>query len=121
MRSFASRFDEIPGFPDTRLTVLLTAGTAQAFDWPTGTDVVRITVASTVSGVAGPLFFEPNTTGAAVATTGGAVTTGGSSGGLVISAALPPAVYRRNRSSTGFSIIAGSSYSVGLEFWGLGG
>lgn len=114
-----------PSIPDTRLSVLLTAATAQAFDYPTGTDLVRFTIGSTLgsslgSNYGGPVFLEPNSTGAALPTTGGAVTTAGTSGGIPLMVGQEK-LYQRPRGSTGFSLIAASSFSVCAEFWSRAG
>ena len=120
MRSFAAKFQYIPSFPDTRLALLLTAATAQAFDYPTGTDIIRITIASTLAGVPGPVSFQLESTGAALPTTGALATTSLTTGGVLMIVGQER-IYQRPRGSTGFSLIAGSSLSVGVEFWQRGG
>lgn len=117
MRTFGSidPLSQVPIVPDTRLSLLLTAGSGQAFNWPSSdAQIVRVTVGSTISGVRGPVFFDFASTGAALPTTGAVVTTLGSSGGIGIS---EPRLYQRPTDSTGFSLIAGSSCSVCMEFW----
>lgn len=108
-----------PSLPDTRLSLLMTANSAQAFDYPSKCDLIRITVGSTVAGF-GSIFFEPNSTGAALPTTGGAVTTAGTSGALVITQG-EERVYQRPQSSTGFSLISPTSSYVSIEFWSRAG
>lgn len=108
-----------PVTPDTWLSLLLTAASGQAFDWPASCDLFRISVGSTIASLAGPVFFHPSSTGAAVATTGGTITSG-TSGGIPINAA-DALIYQRPRGSTGFSLISGSSFSVCIEMWKRGG
>lgn len=117
MRTFGSidPLSHVPVVPDTRLSLLLTAANAQAFNWPSSdAQIFRVHVGSTISGVRGPVFFDFASTGAALPTTGGVVTTLGSSGGLGIT---EPRMYQRSPDSTGFSLIAASSCSVTMEFW----
>jgi hypothetical protein len=119
MRAFGSNdpLNQCPIVPDTRLSLLLTAASAQAFNWPSSdAQIVRISVGSTISGVTGPVFFDFASTGAALPTTGGVVSTLGSSGGIAVSVGQPR-IYQRVADSTGFSLIAGSSFSVCMEFW----
>lgn len=108
-----------PVAPDTWLSVLLTASSIHAFDWPASCDLFRITVGSTIASIAGPVFFSPHTANAAVATTGGTITSG-TSGCIPITGA-DGVIYQRPRLSTGFSIIAGSSFTVCVEMWKRGG
>lgn len=119
MRYLGSRFDQIPVFPDTRLSLLLTAATGQAFDYPTGTDIVRITAGSTASGF-GTVFFEPASTAAALPTTGAIITTAATSGALVITQG-EERLYQRPRGTTGFSLISPTSSYVSVEFWSRAG
>lgn len=104
-----------PVAPDSWLTVLLTAGTAQAFDWPTNCDLFRVSVGSTVASLGGPVFFNPSSTSAVVPTTS-AVITSGTSAGIPINAA-DNIIFQRPRTSTGFSFVSGSSVSFCVEFW----
>lgn len=110
---------EIPQLPDTVLSLLLTAGSAQAFDYPSGSDVIRLTAGSTAAG-ASVLFFNPSSTAATQPSTGGTVSTAAS--GLNIAIPLGEArMYFRQRGSTGFSLVCGSSMSVSVEFWSRAG
>lgn len=106
----------IPAIPSHRLSLLLTAGTAQAFDYPTAADLLRITVGTTVASIAGLVFFDLTSTGAALPTTGAVVTTANTSGGISVTG-NEARMYVRPRSSTGFSLISGSSFPVCIEFW----
>lgn len=122
MRYFGSRAVPMnPVIPDTRLALLLTANSGQAFDYPTGTDLIRITVGSTITSIGGPVSIQLESTGAALPTTGAIVTTSLTSGGILMNVGEGPRMYQRPRGSTGFSLIAGSSYSVGIEFWSRAG
>lgn len=118
MRPFGSidPLSMVPVPPDTRLSLLLTAATGHAFDYPANTGLVRVTVGSTISGVHGPAFFSFSSTSAALPTTGGAVSTVETSGGIGISVAVPR-MFQVPGGSTGFSVIAASSYSILMEFW----
>lgn len=118
MRTFGSidPLSQIPVVPDTRLSLLLTAASAQAFDYPSGAHIVRVSVGSTISGVGGPAFFDFASTAAALPTTGAVVTTLGTSGGIGIVAGSPR-LFQLMGGSTGFSVIAGSSLTVFMEFW----
>lgn len=109
----------IPAIPDTVLSLQLTAGSAQAFDYPTGTDFVRVSVGST-GNLALSAIFNPASTGAALPTTAGGISTG-SSGWQINVGQGDDRVYQRPRGSTGFSLIAGSSALVSVEFWTRGG
>lgn len=121
MRFFGhSKIPAAPVIADTRLALLLTAASGQAFDYPTGTDLFRITVGSTIASIGGPVVLQLESTGAALPTTGAVVTTNGSTGGVLMNAG-ESRMYQRPRSSTGFSLISASSYSVGVEFWSRGG
>jgi hypothetical protein len=120
MRYFGNRqIPQAPAIPDTTLNLLLTAATGQAFDYPTGTDLFRVSAGSTISGAAS-LTFNPSSTAAALPTTGGAVssTVGGQNIQVAVGDSRP---YQRPRGTTGFSVIAGSSMSVTVEFWSRAG
>ena len=116
MRYFGSlRTPAAPVIPDTVLSVQLTAGTAQAFDYPSGADLVRVSMGSSVAGQ-GVVFFNPSSTGAVLPTTLGAVTTATSGHNIPITQGAPMA-WQRPRGSTGFSLIAPSSFQACVEFW----
>lgn len=119
MRYFGTlQVPQIPVLPDTTLQLHLTVATGHAFDYPAGTDLIRITNGST-HGV-GAVSFNPSSTAAAVPTTAGTISS--SVGGQNI--LIPPGeskMYQRPRGSTGFSLIAGSSHYVGVEFWSRAG
>lgn len=110
----------IPVIPDTALSLLLTAASAQAFDYPTGTDLFRISAASTAAGVSGPVAFNPSSTAAAVPTTSGAISSSAGGQNILLSAG-DARMYQRPRGSTGFSLISPSSMSVSVEFWSRAG
>ena len=119
MRAFGSMdpMSQVPLVPDTRLSLLLTAASGQAFNWPSSeAQLIRVSVGSTISGVHGPAFFDFASTGAALPTTGGVFTTLGSSGGIPVSVGQPR-MFQRSADSTGFSVIAGSSVSICVECW----
>jgi hypothetical protein len=120
MRYFGHReVPSSPAIPDTTLNLLLTANTGQAFDYPTGTDLFRITPGSTIQG-ASSLTFNPSSTAAALPTTSGAISSTAAGQNIQIGVG-DTRVYQRPRASTGFSLIAGSSMSVSMEFWSRAG
>lgn len=121
MRYVGSRLDQIPVLPDTVLSVLLTAATGQAFDYPTGTDVFRVTAGCTAPGGAASVFFNPASTGAVLPTTAGTVTTATTGHNIPITPGAEGRLFQRPRASTGFSVICGSSLSVSVEFWSRAG
>ena len=75
MRYFGQRQVPItPAIPDVILSLQLTAATAQAFDYPTGVDMFRVSVGSTIANQL-TVYFNPASTGAVVPTTAGTATT----------------------------------------------
>jgi len=107
-----------PVLPDTTLQLLLTAASGQAFDYPAGTDLIRVTNGSTLG--VGAVTFNPSSTAAAVPTTGSTISS--SVGGQNILISYGQSVeFQVPRATTGFSLIAGSSHSVGVEFWSRAG
>lgn len=118
MRYFGTRAVNItPPFSDTRLSLQLTANTAQAFDWPTDTDLFRISLGSTQASVQAQAYFDFISTGAAIPTTGGLIQLTSASSAGVLASGNFDRFYQRPRSSTGFSVIAGSSFQLCMEFW----
>lgn len=110
---------QVPVAPDTVLSLLLTAATAQAFDYPTGCDLVRVTPGSTATGFE-TIYFNPASTAATVPTTAGAVTT--ASSGLNIAVSLGDSkMFQIPGGSTGFSLVSVSSLAVSVEFWSRAG
>lgn len=107
-----------PVIPDTTLQLLLTAASGQAFNYPAGADLIRVTNASTLAG--GYVTFNPSSTAAAVATTGATISSSVAGQNIPIPAGASR-VYQVPGGSTGFSLIAGSSHAVGVEFWSRGG
>lgn len=105
----------IPAIPDTVLSLLLTANTAQAFDYPTGCDMVRVRPGTTASSQVS-VFFNPSSTAAVLPTTAGVVTTA-TSGHSIPVCIGDSFMYQRPRASTGFGLICGTSASVSVEFW----
>ena len=110
---------QVPVIPDVVLALQMTAGTGQAFDYPTGTDLVRVTVGSSVAGQ-GVAFFNPSSTGAVLPTTPATATTNTSGHNIPITPG-EGRMYQRPRGSTGFSLIAPSSVQTCIEFWSRGG
>lgn len=120
MRYFGHReTPPAPTLPDTILGLLLTASSVQAFDWPTATDLVRVTAGSTAQGF-GTIFFNPLSTSAALPTTGAVFSTGSTASSSLMNIAITqaaPIVFQRPRSSTGFSVISPTSSYLSVECW----
>ena len=104
-----------PVFPDSVATIAVT-GSAQAGDYPTGTDLVRVSFCSTVGAyLAG--VFNPSSTGAAWGTTATG-TAGSTTANVIVTEAR---IFQRPRSSTGYSVIGSSNGLCTLEFWSRAG
>lgn len=117
MRFTGNNF-QAPVLPDTVLTVLLTAATQHAFDYPAGCDLVRVSAGSTIAGF-NTVYFNPSSTLATLPTTAGTVAT--TAAGLNVAVSLGDAkTFTRPRTSTGFSLIAVSSLACSVEFWSRG-
>jgi hypothetical protein len=106
-----------PVLPDSVYTINL-VNAAQAADYPSGTDLVRVTFCST-AGAAVAGVFNGNSTGAAWGSSASA--TAGSSAANSIVPAGQSIVFQRNRSSTGFSVIASSNALCTVECWSRAG
>jgi hypothetical protein len=107
---------EFPVFPDAVTTVLVTSA-AQAADYPSGTDLVRVTFCSTIGGnLAG--VFNPASTGAAWGTSASA-TAGSTVSNVIVGS--DSRMFQRPRASTGYSIVASSNALCTLEFWSRAG
>lgn len=122
MRPYTGRFIDNPVPPDTTVTTLLSAGTGQAFDWPSSTvagssgqtDMVRLTGVTT-AGAGLALGINLASTAAHWSAAVSTFTTG-SSGTYMV----PPGysrVFQRPSNSTGFSVISGSSGIANIEVW----
>lgn len=109
----------IPVIPDTVLSLLLTAGSAQAFDYPTGCDMFRVRPGTTGSSQVS-VFFNPSSTAAVLPTTLGAVTTATSGHNIPVGIG-DSVMYQRPRASTGFALVCATSASVSVEFWSRAG
>jgi hypothetical protein len=119
MRYFGNRQIPVaPVIPDVVLSLQLTANSAQAFDYPTGTDLIRVSVGSSVAGQ-GVAYFNPASTGAVLPTTPMTPTTNTSGHNIPIRAG-GPMMWQRPRASTGFSLIAPTSVQACVEFWSRG-
>ena len=105
-----------PVFPDAVTTVLL-ANAAQAADYPSGTDLVRVTFCSTVGAYLCGVF-NPASTGAAWGSSASATAGSTVSNVLVGSDGV---LFQRPRGSTGYSVIASSNALCTLEFWSRAG
>lgn len=119
MRSFAARFDSIAAPPDTVATLALAGATGEAQDYPSNTDVVRVS-ASTTAGAAQAVAFNATSTGAVWPSADVAATTATTNLNALIPAG-ESRVYRIPRGSTGYSAVMGTSGIVTFEFWKVGG
>lgn len=101
-----------PVVPDAVTTVLVTSA-AQAADYPSNTDLVRVTFCSTTGGnLAG--VFNPESTGAAWGTSASA-TAGSTVSNIIVNSASK--IFQIPRESTGYSIVGSSNAICTLEFW----
>lgn len=118
MRNFGNKnaVPFIPSIPNIIQSVLLTANTGQAHDYPSGTDLIRVTAGSTVA-PAGSVFFNPSSTGAVLPTTAITATTATSAHNVPVNPGGESLVYQVPRGSTGYSLVCGTSQSACIEFW----
>lgn len=111
--------DQIPAPPDTVNTMLLGGGTAQAMDWPAGTEIVRLTGLTTAGAI---LNFLVNmfSTAAAIPSSGSTSSTAGTTG--VSHPVQGVATFQVPSQSTGYSLVThtGSSGYVYAECWRKG-
>lgn len=125
MRSFAARFEMVPSTPDTVGAAVLAAGTGEAYDYPSNTDLVRISVASTELTTLGASYqyaaaFNPSSTAATWPTTDQAGTTASSGLNIIVTSAFPK-IFQVPRNSTGFSLVSPIAGRVSMEYWKRGG
>lgn len=122
MRTYGSLHptEQVPAPPDTVNTLLLAGGTAQAMDWPTGTEIVRLT-GLTTAGAQYNFLVNLFSTAAAIPSSGSTSSTSGSTG--VSHPVLGEATFQIPGGSTGFSVIShtGSSGYVYAQCWQKGG
>lgn len=103
--------DGIPVPPDTVNTMLIASSSGQAMDWPTGTQMARLSGMST-AGAAMNFFVNLYSTACAVPTTGSSVSSTG-----VVHPVMGSASFQIPGASTGFSVAALSSGYVMVECW----
>jgi hypothetical protein len=129
MKNYGARnpTENTPVFSSIVQNVLLSAATAQAFDWPTAagataganaaaapTGMVTITFLSSATATGTGVWFHPYTTGAALPTSG---LFNGSSQAM---ASIPPnqrVTFQVPGDSTGWSVYGQSSGYVTAEYW----
>lgn len=111
----------IPVPSDTVGCAVLAANAGEAFDWPTGTNVVRLSGATTAGG-AYAFVFNAGSTGATWPSSDSVGTTA-SSGWNAMVPTGGSVMYQisSTASSTGFSVVSPTSGIVTFEFWKRGG
>ena len=112
MRSFSANATSIPVPPDTRITLLLAATVAQEIDYPTGTQVVRLTGLSS-AGAQYNFYVNLHSSAAALPTSGSTATTGSTGISVPVLGMREFSVF----TSTGLSVIAPTSGYVHIECW----
>lgn len=108
---------EIPVVPDAVAVFALAANTAQAADYISNCDYVRVTFV-TSAGAAHSGVFNGNSTGALWGSTHTA-TAGSSAADSIVPA--DGREFQRGRASTGYSVIAPTSGYCSVEQWGRAG
>ena len=112
MKSISINSLDYPVAPDTKTTILLAANTAQAIDYPSDAQVMRLT-GLTTAGAEFPFYANLQSTAAALPSSGTTATTGttGVSVPVVVSRVFAVA------SSTVWSCSAHGAGYVTAEFW----
>ena len=108
-----------PAPTDAIAFLVLSAGTAQAVDYPSGTEIVRLSGMTTAGAVLG-FVVNINTSGAALGSSvvpSSGVTTATSQQNVICPAGWS-LTYQLPGGSTGFSVVAGAAGYVSAEFWG---
>ena len=103
--------ESIPLPPDTVLTLLIAGSSGQAADWPTGTQIARLSGTSTAGA---SLNFVANLYSTAAAAPSSGLTTASTATNHPINGA---ASFQVTGSATGFSVAALSSGYVFVECW----
>jgi hypothetical protein len=99
--------------PDTVVNFALAAATAQAADWPSGTQVLRVSGISSANSAL-CFYINPRTTAAALPVNGTTATTATTLQQLAI---IGERYMQVPASSTGFSLYASSSGYAVIECW----
>lgn len=121
MRNYGGRAAlDIKVPPDQVLTLLIAGSSGQAFDYPTGANIVRFTGLSTAGAVMN-FYVDPASTKASVPSTANGTsgwTSQGSSGfGVPVH---EQDVYQLSGGATGGSVAAFSSGVISVEVWKKG-
>ncbi len=118
MRNFGEKNSVplIPVIPNVIQSVVLTANSGQAHDYPAGTDLIRVTAGCTAVPV-GSVFFNPSSTGAVLPTTPITPTTATTAHNIPIHPFAGGLLFQVPRGTTGYSAISGTSQSLCIEFW----
>lgn len=116
MRAYGalSPTDQIPLPPDTIQTLLIAASSGQALDWPTDSQLARLSGVSTAGAVMN-FWASLNSTRAAAPSSG--LSTGSTAGDLPSAAIQGSRVFQIPGGSTGYSVAALSSGYVTIETW----
>lgn len=101
----------VPLPPDTVYTLLIAGSSGQAVDWPTNTQIVRLSGVTTAGAA---LNFVANLFSTAAAAPSSGLSTSSTSANHPVSGAL---MFQVPASSTGFSVAALSSGYVFAECW----
>ena len=112
MRSLSINAKGIPVPPDTHTTILLAAATAQASDFASGTQLIRVTGLSS-AGAQYNLYINLASTAAALPTSGTTATTGSTGVSVPVLGTRDFAI----AGSTGFSVVSPTSGYVHVECW----
>ena len=117
MRSYGPNPINFPLPPDT-VNTIIAGTTAQAMDWPTDTQLVRLSGIST-GGALMNFYVNMFSTAAALPSSGSTSSTAGTTG--VSHPIQGSAIFQVPANSTGFSVIARSSGYIHAECYQKGG
>ena len=112
MKAYGDKLETFPVPADTVNTILLAAATAQSMDYPTNTQIMRVTGLSS-AGAQLNFYCNPMSTAAVLPTSGSSATTGSSGNSVPVVGTRQFAVV----SSTSFGLIAPTSGYVHVECW----
>lgn len=120
MRNFGANFIQIPVPPDLVAYAALAGATAEAYDYPTGANIIRLSGVTTAAAGFG-FAFNPISSAAQWPAADSTGTTASSSLLNIIVPAGESRMFQIPGGSTGFSLVSGTSGIVGIEYWKKGG